>query len=187
MNFIGGLPESSTRGLLVGKLLVGGLGVALASPALRSEPLRASPYVHIYSITYIAADFVIHRAPVWAMEQQVQAVVQAVVLVVRATAQTVVRALWAVAFAGSEVGQCCRRWCRGVQGVADGAGGGADRGAGPRARELPEDRRARLGGVPSPLLHLRGPRGPAKPCARLRGARVCLRIAVSAAGLQGKG
>ena len=27
-NFIGSLPESSTRGLLVGKLLVGGLGVS---------------------------------------------------------------------------------------------------------------------------------------------------------------
>ena len=28
-NFIGSLPESSTRGLLVGKLLVGGLGVGV--------------------------------------------------------------------------------------------------------------------------------------------------------------
>ena len=37
MNFIGGLPESSTQGLLIGKLLVGGLGVVLERRAHRQQ------------------------------------------------------------------------------------------------------------------------------------------------------
>ena len=35
-NFVGSLPESFTQGLLVGKLLVGGLGVGVASHASKS-------------------------------------------------------------------------------------------------------------------------------------------------------
>ena len=41
LNFTGGLPESLTQGLLIGKLLIGGLGVQFSRPSSSGSP--ASP------------------------------------------------------------------------------------------------------------------------------------------------
>ena len=51
-NFIGGLPESSTQGLLVGKLLVGGLGV-LASQNVLSNLEATWGWAHLSRLSNV--------------------------------------------------------------------------------------------------------------------------------------
>ena len=58
MNFIGSLPESSTRGLLVGKLLVGGLAVAsntLSAPLARGVAIILIVIIAIILIIILIA------------------------------------------------------------------------------------------------------------------------------------
>ena len=55
-NFIRGLPESLTQGLLIGKLLTGGLGVYVSTPQRPPERRGAPRYtyhIHVYPYIYI--------------------------------------------------------------------------------------------------------------------------------------